>query len=255
MSEKKTKKTTEEVVENTEIQEETTPVAEDSKEETKQSETAPQDEKVEEVIEATDEQSAVEEVTQEEVDEVKEEKKATKKKKASKDEDFDWDKLDSTDYTQKERDTLEQEYLPTLSAVEDKKVLDGTVVRVTDREVIVDINFKSDGVIGRNEFRYNPDLKAGDIVEVLVEKQEDKNGQLILSHRRARVQRAWEKVNVAQDTGEIIEGTIKSRTKGGMIVEVFGIEAFLPGSQIDVKPIRDYDEYVGKKDGVQSAKS
>ena len=247
MSETNTKKTTEEVVENTEIQGETTPVAEDSKEETKQSETAPQDEKVEEVIEARDGQSVVEEVTQEEVDEVKEEKKATKKKKAAKEEAFDWDKLDSTDYTQKERDTLEQEYLPTLSAVEDKKVLDGTVVRVTDREVIVDINFKSDGVIGRNEFRYNPDLKAGDTVEVLVEKQEDKNGQLILSHRRARVLRAWEKVNVAQDTGEIVEGIIKSRTKGGMIVEVFGIEAFLPGSQIDVKPIRDYDEYVGKK--------
>lgn len=247
MSETKTKKTTEEVVENTEIQEETTPVAEDSKEETKQSEAAPQEEKVEEVLEATDEQSAVEEVTQEEVDEVKEEKKVTKKKKAAKEEAFDWDKLDSTDYSQKERDALEQEYLPTLSAVADKKVLDGTVVRVTDREVIVDISFKSDGVIGRNEFRYNPDLKAGDTVEVLVEKQEDKNGQLILSHRRARVLRAWEKVNVAQDTGEIVEGTIKSRTKGGMIVEVFGIEAFLPGSQIDVKPIRDYDEYVGKK--------
>ncbi len=247
MSETKTKKTTEEVVENTEILEETTPVAEDSKEETNQSEGASQEEKVEEVTEVTDEQSAVEEVVQEDVDEVKKKEKATKKKKATKQEAFDWDKLDLTDYSQQERDALEQEYLPTLSAVEDKKVLDGTVVRVTDREVIVDINFKSDGVIGRNEFRYNPDLKAGDTVEVLVEKQEDKNGQLILSHRRARVLRAWEKVNVAHDTGEIVEGTIKSRTKGGMIVEVFGIEAFLPGSQIDVKPIRDYDEYVGKK--------
>ena len=118
---------------------------------------------------------------------------------------------------------------------------------ISEENQIIDINFKSDGVIGRNEFRYNPELKAGDTVEVLVEKQEDKNGQLILSHRRARVLRAWEKVNTAQDTGEIVEGTIKSRTKGGMIVEVFGIEAFLPGSQIDVKPIRDYDEYVGKK--------
>ncbi len=163
------------------------------------------------------------------------------------DNNFDWDKLDSNDYSEKEWKELEKEYLPTLSSVEDKKVLDGKVVRVTDREVIVDINFKSDGVITRTEFRYNPDLKAGDVVEVLVEKQEDKNGQLILSHRRARVLRAWEKVNTAEDTGEIVEGVIKSRTKGGMIVEVFGIEAFLPGSQIDVKPIRDYDEYVGKK--------
>ncbi|MEE2700483.1 MAG: 30S ribosomal protein S1 [Bacteroidota bacterium] len=231
MSEAKTQKTTEDVVENTELQEETTPVAEDSKEETKESEATPQDE---------------EEISQE-VDEVKEEKKKPKKENTEDEEEFDWGKLDSTDYSEKERDALEQEYLPTLSAVEDKKVLDGTVVRVTDREVIVDINFKSDGVIGRNEFRYNPDLKAGDTVEVLVEKQEDKNGQLILSHRRARVLRAWEKVNVAQDSGEIVEGIIKSRTKGGMIVEIFGIEAFLPGSQIDVKPIRDYDEYVGKK--------
>ena len=155
--------------------------------------------------------------------------------------------MESSDYNETEREDLEKEYLPTLSKVEDKKVLDGTVVRITDREVIVDINFKSDGVIGRTEFRYNPDLKAGDTVEVLIEKQEDKNGQLILSHRRARVLRAWEKVNTAEDTGEIVEGTIRSRTKGGMIVEVFGIEAFLPGSQIDVKPIRDYDDYVGKK--------
>ena len=162
-------------------------------------------------------------------------------------EEFDWEKLESSDYNETEREDLEKEYLPTLSKVEDKKVLDGTVVRITDREVIVDINFKSDGVIGRTEFRYNPDLKAGDTVEVLIEKQEDKNGQLILSHRRARVLRAWEKVNTAEDTGEIVEGTIRSRTKGGMIVEVFGIEAFLPGSQIDVKPIRDYDDYVGKK--------
>ena len=140
------------------------------------------------------------------------------------DNNFDWDKLDSNDYSEKEWKELEKEYLPTLSSVEDKKVLDGKVVRVTDREVIVDINFKSDGVITRTEFRYNPDLKAGDVVEVLVEKQEDKNGQLILSHRRARVLRAWEKVNTAEDTGEIVEGVIKSRTKGGMIVDVFGIE-------------------------------
>jgi len=120
-------------------------------------------------------------------------------------------------------------------------------VYVSDREVIVDINFKSDGVISSSEFKYKEDLNIGDTVEVLVEKQEDKNGQLILSHRRARVLRAWEKVNVALETGEVVNGQIKSRTKGGMIVDVFGIECFLPGSQIDVKPIRDYDEYVGRK--------
>ena len=250
------KKTTKEVVEeNTEKQEETTPVIEDSKEEIQESEEIPKEEesKTEKNTETSEEaeqeqevvaETPIEEVLDEKVDEVKE---STKNKKEEKEKDFDWDKLDSSDYNEKQWKDLEQEYLPTLSSVEDKKVLDGIVVRVTDREVIVDINFKSDGVISRTEFRYNPDLKAGDTVEVLVEKQEDKNGQLILSHRRARVLRAWEKVNTAEDTGEIVEGTIKSRTKGGMIVEVFGIEAFLPGSQIDVKPIRDYDEYVGKQ--------
>jgi len=264
------KKTTEEVAEeNTEKQEENIPVIEDSKEEIQESEETPKEkeeaeakdstentpetEKVEEasteeiVKEKNKEETPIEEVADEKVDEVKEITRSTKEEQEEKEDDFDWDKLDSSDYDEKQWKDLEQEYLSTLSSVEEKKVFDGTVVRVTDREVIVDINFKSDGVIGRTEFRYNPDLKAGDIVEVLIEKQEDKNGQLILSHRRARVLRAWEKVNTAEDTGEIVEGTIQSRTKGGMIVEVFGIEAFLPGSQIDVKPIRDYDEYVGKK--------
>ena len=163
-------------------------------------------------------------------------------------EDFDWDKLVVDDiYSSKERADLENEYSATLTEVIDKQVLDGTVVTISDREVVVDINFKSDGVISFNEFKYNPELKVGDTVEVLVEKQEDKNGQLILSHRRARVLRAWEKVNVALETGEVVNGQISSRTKGGMIVDVFGIECFLPGSQIDVKPIRDYDDYVGKK--------
>ena len=166
----------------------------------------------------------------------------------SKNEDFDWKSLDQSDvYSEKERFELENEYDQTLPEVIDKKVIDGTVVMITDREVVVDINFKSDGIISFNEFKYNTDLKIGDIVEVLIEKQEDKNGQLVLSHRRARVLRAWEKVNVALETSEVVNGTIKSRTKGGMIVDVFGIECFLPGSQIDVKPIRDYDEYVGKQ--------
>ena len=158
-------------------------------------------------------------------------------------EEFNWDSITKNEiYSDKERSDLISTYSATLPVVESKQVIDGTVVGISDREVIVDINFKSDGVISSSEFKYNEDLKLGDTVEVLVEKQEDKNGQLVLSHRRARVLRAWEKVNVALETGEVVNGQIKSRTKGGMIVDVFGIECFLPGSQIDVKPIRDYDE-------------
>ena len=163
-------------------------------------------------------------------------------------EDFDWstvldDENNNNDLNKEE----ESMYSSTMPVIEEKQVLDGKVVSISEREVIIDINFKSDGVISSSEFKYNDDLKIGDEVEILVEKQEDKNGQLILSHRRARVLRAWEKVNVALETGEVVQGKIKSRTKGGMIAEVFGIEAFLPGSQIDVKPIRDYDEYVGRE--------
>ena len=163
-------------------------------------------------------------------------------------EEFNWDNVTNSDiYSDQERQELVNKYSSTLPVVESKQVIDGKVVYVSDREVIVDINFKSDGVISSSEFKYKEDLKIGDTVEVLVEKQEDKNGQLILSHRRARVLRAWERVNDALKTGEVVNGQIKSRTKGGMIVDVFGIECFLPGSQIDVKPIRDYDEYVGRK--------
>jgi small subunit ribosomal protein S1 len=177
--------------------------------------------------------------------------KSPKKKSSEKAEEFDWDKAAQNDvYSKKERSDFEIQYSETLPDVVDKQVIDGTVVLVSDREVVIDINFKSDGVISFNEFKYNPELKAGDTVEVLVEKQEDKNGQLVLSHRRARVLRAWEKVNIALETGEVVNGQIMSRTKGGMIVDIFGIECFLPGSQIDVKPIRDYDEYVGKKNGI-----
>ena len=120
------------------------------------------------------------------------------------------------------------------------------MVRLTDKEAIVDINFKSDGVISQNEFRYNPALKAGDEVEVMVDRREDKSGQLQLSHRKARILKAWDRVNELHETGEIVNGFVKSRTKGGMIVDIHGIEAFLPGSQIDVKPIKDYDQFVGK---------
>ena len=163
-------------------------------------------------------------------------------------EDFDWSLVLSNDeYSPEQKKDFEDQYKSTLPDVISKQLIDGKVVMISDREVVVDINFKSDGVISFNEFKYNQDLKIGDVVEVLVEKQEDKNGQLILSHRRARVLRAWQKVNEALETGEVVNGKILSRTKGGMIVDVFGIQCFLPGSQIDVKPIRDYDEYVGKE--------
>jgi len=137
---------------------------------------------------------------------------------------------------------VEENFVDTL----DNEVVQGEVVHMTDREAIIDINAKSEGVISLNEFRYNPDLKVGDKVDVLIDVREDASGQLILSHRKARVIKAWERVNVAHDEGTIVNGFVKCRTKGGMIVDVFGIEAFLPGSQIDVKPIRDYDAYVGK---------
>lgn len=162
--------------------------------------------------------------------------------------DFDWESFESglDEEDRKEKAELEKMYDDTLEDLEENTVFKGKVVRLTDREAIVDINFKSEGVISLNEFRYNPNLAVGDEVEVMVDKREDKNGQLILSHRKARTLNAWDAVNAAHDSQEIINGYIKARTKGGMIVDVFGIEAFLPGSQIDVKPIRDYEQYVGK---------
>ena len=134
----------------------------------------------------------------------------------------------------------------TVGFVNERDVIEGTVIRITDRDAIIDINSKSEGVISLNEFRYNQGLAVGDVVEVLVDKREDSSGQLVLSHRKARVIKAWERVNNAHETGEVVNGFVKCRTRGGMIVDVFGIEAFLPGSQIDVKPIRDYDQYVEK---------
>ena len=128
----------------------------------------------------------------------------------------------------------------------DDNIIEGEVIHLTDKDIIIDINAKSEGVISKNEFRYNPDLKVGDKVEVIVDTREDKSGQLVLSHRKARVIKAWDRVNEAHDKGDIVQGFVKCRTKGGMIVDVFGIEAFLPGSQIDVKPIRDYDKYTNK---------
>jgi len=149
-------------------------------------------------------------------------------------------------YTNAEREKLLSAYEKTLTTIAENQVLEGKVVEKTSKDVVVNINYKSEGVIPLTEFRYNPDLKIGDSVEVYVEKQEDKNGQLVLSHKKARFMRAWERVNEALATQEIIKGFVKCRTKGGLIVDVFGMEAFLPGSQIDVKPVRDYDAYVNK---------
>jgi len=163
-------------------------------------------------------------------------------------ENFDWSTLGKKqgNYSKEQRTELENLYDKTLKTVSEHEVLEGTVVLKTNREVLVNIGYKSDGVVSISEFRHNPNLKAGDKVEVYVEKQEDGNGQLILSHRKARSLKAWEKINLALENDEILTGLVKCRTKGGLIVDVLGIEAFLPGSQIDVKPIRDYDVYVGK---------
>ena len=162
-------------------------------------------------------------------------------------EDFDWEAFEKGETKKNESyETLEAAYDKSLGAIKDKEVTEGTVISINKREVVVNIGYKSDGIIPFNEFRYNPDLKVGDTVEVFVENQEDSKGQLVLSHKKARTAKSWERVNQALENDEIIKGYIKCRTKGGMIVDVFGIEAFLPGSQIDVKPIRDYDMFVDK---------
>lgn len=163
-------------------------------------------------------------------------------------ENFNWDEIDTKGevYKQEEREKLESAYDKTFSQIGEEQIAQGKVVSINDREVVVNIGFKSDGVIPVAEFRYNPELKVGDTVEVFIENQEDVNGQLLLSHKKARILKSWDRVNEAYESGEIIKGYVKSRTKGGLIVDVFGIEAFLPGSQIDVKPIRDYDVFVDK---------
>ncbi len=163
-------------------------------------------------------------------------------------EEFNWEAYEQGIEPIKDEKLLEFEKLveEKIKVLDENEVIEGTVIAITDRDVIIDINSKSEGVLPRNEFRYNPDLKVGDKVEVMVVRKEDKNGQLLLSHKRARQLKAWERVNEALANDEIVKGYVKARTKGGMIVDVFGIEAFLPGSQIDVKPIRDYDQYVGK---------
>ena len=161
--------------------------------------------------------------------------------------DFDWNAFENgTADSAQSHEEQEQAYDNTLGRVNENEVVEGTVISIGKREVVVNIGYKSDGIIPVSEFRYNPELKVGDTVEVYIENQEDKRGQLVLSHKKARASKSWERVNAALENKEVIKGYIKCRTKGGMIVDIFGIEAFLPGSQIDVKPIRDYDVFVGK---------
>jgi len=220
------------------------PVAEEKAvEETEVKEEAPE-EKTEEPVKAEAEETA-EEVKPEEAAPVAEEKEV---KKPVEPEEFDWDALNKKqdDYDPAERSKLEELYTNSLSSITEHEVIEGTVVAFSNREVVVNIGYKSDGVIPLNEFRYNPDLKVGDKIDIYVENKEDASGQMILSHKKARILKSWDRINEAYDKDEIITGYVKSRTKGGLIVDVFGIEAFLPGSQIDVKPIRDYDIYVNK---------
>ena len=160
--------------------------------------------------------------------------------------DFNWDEFENGTVANVSKEELDKAYDETLNKVSEHQVVDGTVISVDKKEVVVNIGYKSDGIIPASEFRYNPDLKAGDTVEVYVENAEDKKGQLVLSHKKARLSKSWDRVNAALEAEEVVQGYIKCRTKGGMIVDVFGIEAFLPGSQIDVHPIRDYDQFVGK---------
>jgi small subunit ribosomal protein S1 len=206
-------------------------------------EEAPVDESPEVEVEAV-----VEVVAAEESKEKKTagEKATAKKVEIPPKEEFDWYAYENEGHTEAEVAKLNEVYDSSLNSIEEKEVIDGTVILMTTKEIVVNVNYKSEGVIAINEFRYNPELKVGDKVEVFVEQLEDKYGQLVLSHRTARTHRAWQRVNEVLKTGEVITGFVKCRTKGGLIVDVFGIEAFLPGSQIDVKPIRDYDQFVGK---------
>ena len=153
--------------------------------------------------------------------------------------DFDWDafEADVDDYSDDDRASLETTYENSLNLIQEKEVVDGTIVSITKKEVVVNIGYKSEGIVSASEFRYNPDLKEGDVVPIFVERQEDKNGQLVVSHRTARIFSAWDKINEAKEKDIIIQGDVKCRTKGGLIVDIFGIEAFLPGSQVDVKPL------------------
>lgn len=167
---------------------------------------------------------------------------------ATPDQDFDWDADDKAfgNYSDADRKKFEEMYTDTFNQINQGEIISGTVVSINNKDVVLNVGFKSDGLVSTSEFRDTPDLKVGDKVDVFVEAPEDANGQLILSRKRAKTQRSWESINEALDNDRIINGFVKSRTKGGLIVDIMGVEAFLPGSQIDIKPIRDYDIYVGK---------
>ena len=220
------------------VEETQTPAAEaapEVKEEVAAQEETPEAEVVEKVVEVIEEAPSAK----------KQPKKA--EKPAGPNADFDWDAYEKGDVlSEKSHEELEKVYDETLNAIKDHEVVEGTVISINKREVVVNVGFKSDGIVPTSEFRYNPELKVGDKVEVYIESQEDKRGQLLLSHKQARASRSWDRVNAALESQEVVKGFVKCRTKGGMIVDVFGIEAFLPGSQIDVKPIRDYDVFVNK---------
>jgi small subunit ribosomal protein S1 len=237
---------TEEVVKDEAEQKET----EKKEEEEKAPEKTVSEEKeeVESEVKEAEQQKEPEVVAEETEAKSSEEKESLETEPAPVEEEFNWDKfeMDEDSYSSEKRTEYEEIYGNTLSKIAVHEVIDGTVIGMNSREVVINIGYKSEGIVSLNEFRYNSDLKVGDKVEVYVESQEDKNGQLILSHKKARSLRSWDRVNEALEKNEIINGYIKCRTKGGMIVDVFGIEAFLPGSQIDVKPIRDYDIFVGK---------
>ncbi len=245
----------EEKVEAEKVEETTEDVAEEEKETVEEPAAEAAEEKPAEEAPVADEPAqpeAVEEPKEEApaAEAATEEPKAEEKPapKPAVPEEFDWNAVGKLEqaYSKEEREKLEDLYSKTFSTIAEHEVVEGTIAGITDREVVVNINFKSDGVIPRAELRYNPDAKVGDPIEVYVESQEDQTGQLLLSHKKARILKSWERVNLAYETEEVIKGYVKSRTKGGLIVDIFGIEAFLPGSQIDVKPIRDYDIYVDK---------
>ena len=241
-SSEKKKETAEEKTKVTETETKTNTEKEEEEKTTEEPEIAEE----EKIIDSEKEKPSEEKATESPQAETKTEKET--KTEEQEPEEFDWDSYenDIETYSEKQRADLEEIYNNTLSTVTEKEVHQGKVIAMSKREVVVDIGYKSDGIVSLNEFRYNPDLKVGDTVDVYIESLEDKKGQMILSHKKARATRSWERVNEALEKDEIINGYIKCRTKGGMIVDVFGIEAFLPGSQIDVKPIRDYDIYVGE---------
>jgi len=249
MSEKTEDKKVEETVENQEVK------AEETTTETTEEVVAETKETVEEVTETVAEttEEVVAETKEEVVDEAdnKVEEVIAEAKEAEEKidlENFDWDAYAAGEtYSEDEIKEIEAKYEGTLKTIKDNELVHGIVQTIGEREVVINLDYKSEGVVAINEFRYNPDLKVGDEVELIVEKLEDKKGQLVVSHKIARIHKAWIKVNECLETGEIITGRVISRTKGGLIADVFGIQAFLPGSQIDVKPIRDYDIYVGKK--------